>query len=158
MNYVYIKAVEERNLPKSLKIASITPLHKEVDKSKPENYRPISLLPITGKIFEFLIFDRIKNYIEKFKILRVNQLGFRSNHRTTEAIVSLLEDIRVNKQSKANEIKVTFLDLKKALDTVDHSILLEKCSDYGLRGKTLNIIASFLHKTSCKSEWKNFKI
>ena len=58
----------------------------------------------------------------------------------------MLEDIRVNKQSKANEIKATILDLKKAFDTVDHRILLEKCSDYGLRGQTLSVIASFLHE------------
>ena len=51
----------------------------------------------------------------------------------------------MNKHSKVNEVKVTFLDLKKTFDTVDHRILLEKCSDYGLRGKTLSIIASFLH-------------
>ena len=142
---LFNKCFEEGNFPKSLKIASITPLHKEGDKGRPENYRHISLLPIIGKIFEFLIFDRIKNYIEKFKILKVNQFGFRSNHNTANAIVSLLEDIRMNKQSKANEIKVTFLELKKAFDTVDHRILLEKCSDYDLRGKTLSIIASFLH-------------
>ena len=161
LNYIYFKAVsasvlpvltmlfnkcfEEGNFPQSFKIVSKTPSDKEGDKSRPENYRPISLLPIIGKIFEFLIFDRIKNYIEKFKILKLYQFGFRSNHNTTNAIVSLLEDIRVNKQSKANEIKVTSLDLKKAFDTADHRILLEKCSDYGLRGKTLSIIASFLH-------------
>ena len=143
--YIYIKAVsasdlpvltmlfnkcfEEENFLKSFKIASITPLHKEGDKSRPENYRTISLLSIFGKIFEFLIFDRVKNYIEKFKTIKVNQFVFRSNQNTTDAIVSLLEDIRVNKQSKASEIKVTFLDLKKAFDTVDHRILLEKCSD-----------------------------
>ena len=139
LNYVYIKAVsaivspvltmlfnkcyEEGNFRKSFKIAFITPLHKKGDKSKLVNYRSISLLPIIGKIFEFLIFDRIKNYILKFKILKVNQFGFRSNHSTTEAIVSLLEDIRVKKQSKANEIKITFLGLKKAFDTVNHRIL-----------------------------------
>ena len=145
MTMLFNKCFEEGNFPKSFKIASITPLHREGDRSRPENYRPISLLPIIGKIFEFLIFDRIKNYIEKFKILKVNQFGFRSNHNTIDAIVSLLEDIRVNKQSKANEIKVSFLDLKKAFDTADHRILLEKCSDYGLRGKTLSIIASFPH-------------
>ena len=121
---LFNKCFEEGNFPKSFKIASITPLHKEGDKGRPENYRPISLLPIIGKIFEFLIFDRIKNYIEKFKIPQVNQIGFRSNHNTTDAIVSLLEIIRMNKQSKANEIKVTFLDLRKEFDTVDHSILL----------------------------------
>ena len=102
LNYVYIKALsasvspvltmlfikcfEEGNFPKSFKIASITPLHKEGDKSRPDNYRPISLLTIIRKIFEFLIFHRIKNYIEKFKILKVNQFGFRSNHNTTDAI------------------------------------------------------------------------
>ena len=112
---LFNKCFEEANFPKSFKIASITPLHEEGDKSRPENYRPISLLPIIGKIFEFLIFDRLKNYIEKFKILKVNQFGFRSNHNTTDAIVSLLEDIRVNEQSKASEIKVTFLELKKHL-------------------------------------------
>ena len=51
----------------------------------------------------------------------------------------------MNKKSKANEIKITFLDLKKAFDTVDHRILLEKCSDYGLSGTTLSILASFPH-------------
>ena len=142
---LFNKCFKEANFPKSFKIASIIPLHKKRDKSRPENYRPISLLPIIGKIFEFLIFDRIKNYIEKFKILKVNQFGFRSNHNTTDAIVSLLEEIRVNKQRKANEIKFTCLDLKKAFDTVDHRILLEKCSDYGLRVKILSLIASFLH-------------
>ena len=51
----------------------------------------------------------------------------------------------MNKQSKAKEIKVIFLDLKKAFDIVDHRILPDKGSDYGLSGKTLSIIASFLH-------------
>ena len=111
LNYVFMKAVsasvspiltmlfnkcfEEGNFPKFFKLASITPLHKEGDKSKPENYRPISLLPIIGKIFDFLIFDRIKNYIEKFKIIEVKHFGFRSNHSSTDLIVSLSEDIRV---------------------------------------------------------------
>ena len=163
LKYVYIKAVsasvspvltmlfnkcfEEGNFPKPFKIAAITPLHKEGDKSKPENYRPISLLPIIGKIFEFLIFDRIKNYIEKFKILKANQLGLRSNHNTTDAIVSLLEDIRMNKQNNANEIKVTFLDLEKAFDNVDHHILLEKSSFLSAR-----------QNTGSKTETKFFKI
>ena len=112
---LFNKCFEEENFTKSFKIASITPLHKEGDKSKPENYRPISLLPNIGEIFEFLFFDRINNYIEKFMILKNNQFGFRSNHSTTDTIVSLLKDIRVNKQSKANEIKVTFLDLTKSI-------------------------------------------
>ena len=143
---LFNKCFEEGNFPKSFKIASITPLHKEGDNNRPENYRPISLLPIISKKLEFQFFDRIKNYIDKFKIPKNNQYGFRSNPNTTDAIVSMLEDIRVNKQNKANEIKVTFLDLKKAFDTVDHRVLLVKCSDYELKGITLNIIASFLHE------------
>ena len=105
---LFNKCFQEVNFPKPVKIASITPLQKDGDKSKPENYRPISLLPIIGKTFESLIFDRIRNYKEKFKILKVNQFGFRSNHSTADAIVSYLEDISVNKQSTANESKLLF--------------------------------------------------
>ena len=157
LKYVYIKAVsasdspvltmhfykcfKDGHFPKPFKIVSITPHYKEGDNSKPENYRPISLLPTIGKNIDSQIFDRIKNYIEIFKILKFNQLGFRSKHSTTDAIVPLLEDIRVDKQSKTIEIKVTFLELRKRFDTVDHRILLEKCSDYGLKGKTLTSIA-----------------
>ena len=94
------KVPEEGNFRKSFKIATISPLSKEGDKSKPEKYRFFSLLPIIGKILELLIFDRIKTYIEKFKLLKFNQFGFRSNESTTEAIVSFLEDVRVNKQKK----------------------------------------------------------
>ena len=91
LNYVFIKTLsasvspvptmrfnncfEEGSFPKFFKMAYIIPLHKEGDKSNTENYKPISLLPIISQIFELLIFDKIRNYTEKFKILIFTNLG-----------------------------------------------------------------------------------
>ena len=93
LNYIFIKSVavsiarylsklintcfQEGIFPDSLKIASVIPLHKEGEKNEPTNFRPISLLPTLGKIFEKIILNRISNYFKNFEILNSKQFGFR---------------------------------------------------------------------------------
>ena len=65
--------------PNCLKIAKIVPIFKEGDIDDPSHFRPISLLPVLGKIFERIIFKRAQSYVDKFIIFRNTQFGFRSN-------------------------------------------------------------------------------
>ena len=109
--------------PNCLKIAKIVPIFKEGDIDDPSDYRPISLLPVLGKIFERIIFKRAQSYVDKFNIIRNTQFGFRSNRSTVDAILTLLEEVSTSLSNKKLIVQNTFLDLTKAFDTVDHSSL-----------------------------------
>ena len=58
-------------------VHNIIPVHKKNDKQLVKNYRPISLLPIFGKLFEKIIFNRIYNFLLQEELLNPNQSGFR---------------------------------------------------------------------------------
>ena len=89
--------------------------------------------------------SRIISFIEKNDILSNNQFGFRGKRSTVQAVISLIEDIKLNYYNESLVTKCTFLDLKKAFDPVDHKILLKKCYGYGLRGPVYKILESYLN-------------
>ena len=79
----------------------------------------------------------------KTKLLHNEQFGFRTIHSTSHALISLTETIKqiLDQQKKVAGI---FTELEKAFDTVNHSILYDKLNYYGFRGKTNDLIKSFL--------------
>ena len=113
-------------------------------KVNPINFRPISLLPTLGKILEKIILNRISNYFKEFEILNSKQFGFREKRGTVDTISTLVELIRLSKHSYTEHTYCTFLDLRKAFDTIDRKILLQKCKMYGLRGPVYTILESYL--------------
>ena len=126
-----------------LKIAKVIPIFKKGDPSLFENYRPISLLPAISKVLEKIIALQLSSYFEKNKLLFDNQYGFRPKHITEHAALELIDRI-INKMD-TNEIPLNiFLDLSKAFDTIDHTILLNTLKYYGLKGPTLNLFQSYL--------------
>ena len=60
---------KEGNFPDALKIAKVTPIYKKGPKDVPGNYRPISVLPILGKIFEQFVNKRLINFLEANNVL-----------------------------------------------------------------------------------------
>ena len=129
--------------PAKFKLAKIVPVFKDDDETLPENYRPISLLSIYNRIFEKLIYARLIKFISKNNILYNLQYGFRSKHSTQHAILDIANTINSNMDSGKYTCGI-FIDLKKAFDTVNHSILLAKLENYGIRGLVNTWFNSYL--------------
>ena len=131
-------------VPSKLKIAKVIPLYKTKDPALFSNYRPISLLPFFSKILERLMYNRLYNFLTEHNILSMNQFGFRKNYSTFLALMDLVDSISKNIDEGNYSIGI-FLDLSKAFDTINHTILLDKLCRYGIRGVTLNWFKHYLN-------------
>ena len=80
--------------PEFLKISTIIPIYKKDSKLKVANYRPISLLSNINKILEKLMFQRLYTFLEKNKCIYDLQFGFRQNHSTNHALLSMTQEIK----------------------------------------------------------------
>ena len=104
------------------KNARVCPAYKGNDRRDMGNYRPISILPIISKDFEKEVFQPLYHYLKVNSILSKFQSGFRPLHSTISALI----------------------DIRKAFDSVDHSILLEKVQFYGVADRELMWFKSYL--------------
>ena len=129
--------------PDALKIAKICPVFKSGEKTRFENYRPISVLSSFSKFFEKVIFNRLLSYLNSNDILIKNQYGFRKNHSTSMPLIEMYEKISTAIDKCEFPIGI-FIDLSKAFDTLDHKILLQKLKHYGIRGVALKLFESYL--------------
>ena len=136
-------SLDQGYFPSQLKLAKIIPLFKSKDPATFSNYRPISLLSIFSKILEKVMYNRLYNYLVKFKFLYIYQFGFQKNKSTYMALICLVDKLTQALENGEYAVGV-FIDFQKAFDTVDHNILLEKLSYYGIRGSAHEWFRSYL--------------
>ena len=117
---------------------------KKGDRQEISNYRPISILSCLSKILEKLIYVRTVSFLNKNSILIPTQYGFRNSHSTTHALLDVINNA-YNSINENNFTALIFIDLKKAFDTVNHSILIWKLSHYGITGIANDLFLSYLH-------------
>jgi hypothetical protein len=129
--------------PSRLKYSQIHPIYKKGERSKLSNYRPISVLTSSSKVFEKVIFNRLYFHVNNNNILTDEQYGFRKTS-TELASFNLINNLLQALNDK-KLVRGIFCDLTKTFDSVNHEILLAKLEFYGIRGTFYKLIASYLN-------------
>ena len=141
--HLYNRIIETGIFPDPWKIAMVTPIPKTATPKTCNELRPISILPLPGKIIEQIIHDQIKTFLESSNYITNHQNGFRKDRSTTKALASLLDELLTNMDNGELTIAV-FLDFKKAFDTIDHGILHTKIAKAGLGRRTRSFLTNYL--------------
>lgn len=136
-------SIESGSLPSDWKLANVIPVSKGNSSQSVDNFRPISLIPVIAKVFEAVVSQQLSAYLLSNAILHSAQSGFRPMHCTQDVLLKTLEDWR-EALDVGKIVGTVMIDLSKAFDSIDHSILLSKLDAYGIRGLELNWFRDYL--------------
>ena len=140
---IYQKCLLNGTFPLAWKHANVQPVYKKNSKQDKQNYRPISLLPVCGKIFEKIIFDSLYSFLLTNNLLSKNQSGFRPGDSTINQLLSITTEI-YNAYETLDETRAVFLDISKAFDKVWHEGLIFKLRQNGVQDNLLRTLENFL--------------
>ena len=135
-----LKIIFEESLKKGIfpdiwKKENIIPVHKKEDKTLINNYRPISLLPIFGKIFERVIYNSLLNYFLSTKLFTPSQSGFLPGDSCIAQLLSIIHEIQTAfDENSTIDVRGVFLDISRAFYKVWHDGLIFKLKSYGVEG------------------------
>ena len=131
------------------------PVRKKGDKQILKNYRPISLLPIAGKIFERLLYDKMFEFLIENNLISKNQSGFRPGDSCINQLLSITHEIYQSFDDNL-EVRAVFLDISKAFDKVWHKGLIFKLKQNGMPDNILisiSLVSEKVHLNGQAFPW-----
>ena len=143
---IYNSCLKTGYFPNAWKQAKVVMLPKPgKDLTKPTSYRPISLLPAMGKIFERIVASRLSAFLEKVDYFDENQAGFRKKRSTVDQLFKLSQSVSTALKKHKKAVGV-FLDVEKAFDAVWLEGLKYKLGrpEIGIPTKMIRLLSSFL--------------
>ena len=141
---IFNHCIAESFLPTKWKMGEWTPVFKKGDKQAKENYRPITVLPLLGKVFEHLICKQITTYYRRILYSRMTAYTCRKQHSCESTLIGLIEDWRKALDSK-EKVYLLAVDMSKAFDSLHHSLTLANLNAYGFSDSSLDLIRSFFN-------------
>ena len=131
LTYILNLSLQLGVFPTEWKKARVSPIFKKGSKTDPGNFRPVSVLPVVSKIIERIAHKQLYEYLTEHKLLCIEQSGFRRRHSCQSSLHRLTEHF-YDDLHKGKVIGMITVDLRKAFDTVDNQILVNKLQHYGI--------------------------
>ncbi|XP_068717846.1 uncharacterized protein [Montipora capricornis] len=117
-----------------------TPVFKKGERQLIRNYRPITVLPLIGKIFEHLLCKQITASYDHIMYSKIT--AYRKKHSCETALIGLVEDWRLALDNKEKALLLS-MDMSKAFDSVLPSLTVAKLGAYGFNDKSLQLMRSY---------------
>jgi hypothetical protein len=144
---LFAHSFRKGKVPASWKFAVVQPVPKPGDNKSPLNYRPISLLPVMGKVMERVVNQSIVSFLRHHNLLNDRQYGFLSERSTTD-LLTVLFQTWTDALDSGSEVRAISLDISKAFDKVWHDGLLAKLQSHGIGGPLFNWLKDYLSNRS----------
>ena len=143
-------------VPKSWCLGIITPIHKEGPKDDPDNYRGICIGSALSKVLSTMMNERLTKYAKDNKMIDKSQIGFTSENRTSDHILTVKSLVNKYVQDKKKgKLYACYIDFRKAFDTVWHQGLFHKLQEANIKGNFLNTLKDMYKKTECAVKFGN---
>ena len=153
-------SLEQGIVPQEWKEARVAPLFKKGKRDRPDNYRPVSLTSIVGKVFESIVKDSIVEHLERHCLINSSQHGFMKGRSCLTNLLSFIETVTMS-VDEGSPVDIVYLDFAKAFDKVPYQRLFKKLEAHGVSGFILNWIKDWLSSRRQKvcighadSEWR----
>lgn len=143
LTLLYQSSLTSGTVPCDWRTANVTPIFKKGERYRAENYRPISLTSIPGKLLEHIIVHNIMSFAERNKIICKQQHGFRKKRSCVSQLLGLIDELTHDRE-KGKQVDMLVMDFAKAFDKVSHTLLIHKLQHYGITGQINNWVQSFL--------------
>ena len=157
--HLFQQSLDKDEILKEWSLANICPLYKKDDRALPSNYRPVSLTCVPCKMLEHIVCTNIMVHLDEHKLLSDRQHAFRKNSRCETQLLTVINDWAKILDAAGQE-DTFLLDFEKVFDIPPHELLKCKLCGYGISGKTLVWIYSFLCNkqqrvvvNGAKSQW-----
>ena len=125
LEIIFQNCLRSGKFPSEWKKANVVPTFKKGEKQCIKNYRPVSLLPVCGKVFERLLYNKMFSFFSKNGLISPKKSGIRPGDSCTNQLLSIAHEI-LSAFDDSHDAKAAYLDISKAFDRVWHEGLLFK--------------------------------
>ena len=151
---LYNESLHTGIIPLEWKRSHITPVHKGGSREDPSNFRPIAVVSVIAKILEKLVAGQLSAHLQSNNVLHQHQGAYQHGKSTSDILLVAVDSI-TSFLDNGDSVCAAFLDLHKAFDSLDHSILLERLSNLDLSCTVLNWFKDYLTARQYRVKFNN---
>lgn len=144
---IFRNSLREGIFPDSWSCGLLVPIPKKGNLKSIKNWRPITLLPLPGKLLEKIVHKYLSAHLERESVLCATQFGFRPGRGTSDAVFNVVKDL-YEYRDEGYVTAACFIDFCKAFDCVHHPSLISKIAKLKINGRLKKWLTEYLSHRS----------